>query len=142
MNLFFSHLPARVDVSASGIWRAKRQHQRDRVFGGGDGIAERRVHHDDAARGRRRNVDIVDADAGAADHLQVLGLFQDLRRHFGGGADGEAVVVADQLGEFLLVLAEGGLEIDLDAAILEDLHGGGRQRVGNENFGHGDCCFL
>ena len=53
----------------------------------------------------------------------------------GGGADGEAVVVADDLGELVLVLAEGGLEIDLDAAILEDLHGGGRQRVGNENFG-------
>jgi hypothetical protein len=34
------------------------------------------------------------------------------------------------------------LEIDLDAAILEDLHGGGRKRIGDENFGHGDCCFF
>ena len=142
MNLFFSHLPARVEVSASGIWRAKRQHQRDGVFGGGDGIAERRVHHDDAARGRRRNVDIVDADAGAPDDLQILGIFEDLGRHLGGRANGEAVVIADQRGEFLLVLAERGLEIDLDAAILEDLHGGGRQSVGDENFGHGDCCFI
>ena len=58
----------------------ERQHQRDGVLGGGDRIAERRVHHDDALGGRGRNVDIVDADAGAADHLQVLGALEDLRR--------------------------------------------------------------
>ena len=60
----------------------------------------------------------------------------------GGRADGEAVIVADDLGELVLVLAEVGLEVDLDAAILEDLHGGGRQRVGNENFGLGVMMFL
>ena len=58
----------------------QRQHQRDRVLGGGDRIAEWRVHHDDAARRRGRNIDIVDADAGAADHFQVLGLLQQFRR--------------------------------------------------------------
>ena len=61
---------------------------------------------------------------------------------FGGDlgrrADGEAVVVADDRGELLLVGAELRLEIDLDAAILEDLHGGVGECVGNENFGgHG-----
>ena len=41
-------------------------------------------------------------------------------------------------GELVFVLAEIGLEIDLDAAILEDRDGGGRERVGNENSGsHG-----
>jgi len=44
-------------------------------------------------------------------------------------------VIADNLGELVLSLAEIGLEIDIDAAILENLHGGGRQRVGNENLG-------
>ena len=44
-------------------------------------------------------------------------------------------IVADQFGELVLVGAELRLEVDLDAAILEDLHGGGRQRVGDENFG-------
>ena len=113
----------------------QRQHQRDRMLGGRDRIAERRVHHDDALGGRRRNVDIVDADAGAADHLEVLRLLEDLGRDLGGGADGETVEVADELGELVLVGAELGLEVDLDAAILEDLHGGGRERIGDENFG-------
>ena len=80
MKRFFSHLPAWVEASACGICARQREHQRDRVLGGGDRIAERRVHHDDALGGRRRNVDVVDADAGAADHLQALRLLQDLRR--------------------------------------------------------------
>jgi hypothetical protein len=47
------------------------EHHRDGVFGGGDRVAEGRVHHDDAAARGGRNVDIVDADAGAADHLEI-----------------------------------------------------------------------
>ena len=120
----------------------EREHHGDGVLGGGDRIAEGRVHDDDALRRGGGDLDIVDADAGAADHLQVLGLFEDLGRHLGGGADGEAVIIADDGGELVLVLAEVGLEIDLDAAILEDLHGGGREGVGNENAGsgHGSSC--
>ena len=45
------------------------QHQGDRVLGRGDRVAERRVHHDDAALGRRLHVDIVDADPCPADDL-------------------------------------------------------------------------
>jgi len=124
MNLFFSHLPACVERSASGSG-AQRQHQRDGMLGGRDGVAERRVHHDDALGCRRRNIDIVDADAGAADDLEVFCIGENLRRHLGGRADGEAVKTADDFGELVFVLAETGLEIDLDAAVLEYLHGGG-----------------
>ena len=115
----------------------EREHQRDGVFGGGDRIAERRVHHDDALRGRGRDVDIVDADAGAADHLQALAF----SRIFGVTLVAERIaspsIAADDLGKLLLVRAELRLKIDLDAAILEDLHGGGRESVGNENSGDG-----
>ena len=54
-----------------GDLAGQRHHQRDRVLGRGDGVAEGRVHHDDAARRGGGNVDIVDADAGAADHLEI-----------------------------------------------------------------------
>ena len=64
---------ARRSVGLGNLPR-QRQHQRDRVLGGGDRIAERRIHDDDAARGRRRNIDIVDADAGAADHFETFRL--------------------------------------------------------------------
>ena len=91
------------------------------------------VHDDDAARRGGGHVDVVDADAGAADHLEVLGVGEQLLGDLGGRADGEAVVVADDFGQLFLVLAEIGLVVDLDAVVLEDLDGGGGQLVGNEN---------
>src|SRR5262249_17120890 len=113
-------------------------HQRNRMLGCRDRIAERRIHHDDALGGRRGNVDVVDADAGAPDHLQAFCLLQNLGRHLGGRANGEALEIANDVGELLLVGAELRLEVDLDPAILEDLHGGGRERIGDENRGgHG-----
>ena len=98
---------------------------------GRDRIAEGGVHHDHAARGRGRNVDVVDADAGAADDLQFRRVFEQFRGDFGGRADRKAVIVADDPGEFVLV--EPGFDVDLDAALLEDGDGGGRELVGNEN---------
>src|SRR5258708_38876072 len=59
-------------------------------------------------------------------------------RDLGGRGHGQAIEVADELGELLLVGAELRLEVDLDPAIPEDLHGGGRERIGDENLGsHG-----
>ena len=115
----------------------ERQHQGDGVLGGRDRIAERRVHHDDALGRGGGDLDIVDADAGAADHLEVGRLVEDFRGRLGRGADRKAVIVADDLGELVLVLAEIGLKVDLDAAVFEDLNGCRRERIGNENFGFG-----
>ena len=108
------------------------EHQRDGMLGGGDRIAEGRVHDDDAAARGGRDIDIVDADAGAADDLEVGRRRDQLFRRLGGGADGEAVIVADDLGELFLVLAELRLEVDIDAAIAKDLDGGFREFVGYE----------
>src|SRR5262249_50785836 len=108
--------------------------------GGGDRVAEWRVHHDHALGGRRRNVDIVDADAGATNDAELLGLLQELGGHLGGRAGGEPVELADHLGELVLVPAQLGLEHGLDAAILENLYGGIGQGIGNENArSHGSC---
>ena len=59
---------------------------------------------------------------------------QQLLRHLGGGADRQAVILADdgaQLGR-----RQAGLQVDLDAAAAEDVDGGGRQLVADQNFGH------
>jgi len=42
------------------------------VLGGGDVVAGGGVHHHHALLGRRVDVDVVDADAGAADRLEVV----------------------------------------------------------------------
>ena len=102
----------------------QRHHHRDGVLGRGDGIAERRVHHDHALGGRSRDIDIVDTDTGAADDLEVVRLLQHIRRHLGGGADGEAVILADDGQKFVLV--EARLEVHVETTVLENLHGGGR----------------
>ena len=109
-----------------GNLAGEREHQCDRMFGGGDRIAKRRIHHDDAFRGGGGNVDIVDADSRAADHFQPLRALEkfggDLRRR----TNGKAIETADDAGELVLVLAEARLKIGLDAALLEDGDGGGR----------------
>ncbi len=119
------------------------KHHGDGMLGRGYRIAEGRVHHDDAALGGDRHVDIVDTDAGAADDAQLLGGGEHLLGDLGGGADGEPVVIADHGEQLFLVLAEIGQVVDLDAADLEDLDGGLGQLVGNENTsGHFLVPFL
>ena len=137
MKRFFSHLPAWVEASAVGIWRASANISAiacsavvielpNGVF---ITITPRAV-----AAG---NVDVVDADAGAADDLQLRRMFEQLGGDLGRRADRKAVVVADDPGE--LVLVEARLDVDLDAALLEDGDGGGRKLVGDENArSHGE----
>ena len=57
----------------------QRQQQRERVLGGGDDVRLGRVADDDARRRRGVDVDVVDADARAADHAQP-GRRRDQRR--------------------------------------------------------------
>src|SRR5215203_1879608 len=109
------------------------------MLGSRDRVSERCVHHDHALGGRGRNVDIVDPDTGTADHLQVLGILQKLGGYFGGGADCKSVKTADNPSKLLLVGTELRLEIDFDAAVLEDLNGSVGKSIGNKNFGsHGN----
>ena len=108
------------------------------MFGGGDRVAEGGVHDDHALFGRRRDVDVVHTDAGAADHFQVRGIGQKLFGHLGGGANREAVILVNDLGQFLFVFAEFGHVIDLDSTVAEDLNGGFGEFVRDENAGcHG-----
>src|SRR5690606_20187226 len=63
------------------------QHQGDRVLGGGVDVGGRRVHDHHAALGGRGHVDVVEADAGARDDLQLLARLEHLGVDGGGRAD-------------------------------------------------------
>src|SRR3546814_65064 len=88
----------------------------------------------DAAPGGGGNVDVVYADAGAADDLQPVGGSDDLRGHLRRGADGEAVVLADD--GFQLVRLQAGLHVHLDAALAEDFRRAVAQLIRNQYLGH------
>ncbi len=95
----------------------EREHQRHRVLRGGDDVRLRRVGDDDAALGRRLDVHVVDADARAADHPQVVRLLDQVRRQLRGRADEDRVVVADALGELLVGPVDA--EVDVEALAQE-----------------------
>src|ERR1700730_16615061 len=112
-----------------GNLAGEREHQCDRMFGGGDRIAKRRIHHDNAFPGRGGNIDIIDADSRAADHFQPLRPLEKFGGDLRSRANGKAVETADDAGELVLVLAEARLKIGLDAALLEDRDGGSRRMM-------------
>jgi hypothetical protein len=118
-----------------GQLAGKREHQRDRVLGSGDRVAERSVHHHHALGAGVRDVDVVDPDPGAADHLEVGRGVEDLLGDLGRRADREAVVLADDCLELFGCLA--GDDIDIAAALLEDAGGVGVHFVRDEDFGLG-----
>jgi hypothetical protein len=126
MKRFFSHLPAWVDGRPAGSWRASANIMAMACSAVVIELPNGRVHHDDAARGGGRDIDIVDADAGAADRPSASWrLLSTLA----------VTLVAERMARpsywpmisssFFLVLARSGLIVDLDAAVLEDLDGGG-----------------
>ena len=142
MKRFFSHLPACVEASASGIWRASASISEMAcsavVIELPNGVFITMMPRAVAA-----GMSTLSTPMPARPiTFRFLAFSRIFGRHLGGRANGEPVVIADQRGELLLVLAEIGLEIDFDAAVLEDLHGGGRQSVGDENFGHGNDCLF
>ena len=100
----------------------ERQQQRHRVLGGGDDVRLRRVGDDDAAAGGGGDVDVVDADAGAADGLEVVGLLEQLRGQLGRRADQDAVVVADPALE--LAVRPVDAEVDVETGVAQQLDAG------------------
>jgi hypothetical protein len=105
-----------------GDLAGEREHHRDRVLGRGDRVAERACSSPPRpCRGGIGNIDIVDADAGAADDLEIGRGVEDFLRHLGRAADGEAIIFADHRDQLVRSLA--GDDIDFYAAIPEDLRG-------------------
>ena len=112
MKRFFSHLPAWVEASACGIWRASANII---AMACSAVVIElpNGVFITITPRAVAAGMSTLSTPMPARPiTFRLRGAFKDLGRDLGGGADGEAVVVADDLGEPVLVLAEVGLEID------------------------------
>ena len=111
-----------------------REHHRNRMFRRGDGIAERGVHDHHTLGGGRFQVDVINADTGTADNLQIVGGFDQFCCRLGGGADGEAIILTDDFTNFCR--GHAGLEIHFDATVAKDFDGARAQFVGDEYFYH------
>ncbi len=115
MNLLRSHLPPFSEAFACGMFREMESIMEMVCSQAAMVLPFRGVGHDDALGGGRGHVDVVDADAGAADDLEVLAGLDDLPGHLGLAADDECVIVLDLLDE--LLLRELGLHVDLHAGL-------------------------
>ena len=88
------------------------EHHADGMLNGCDGVAFRCIADDDAASSRCRNVDVVNADAGAADNLEIVRSGDDFFSHLRLAAGDKAIVLADAGEEFFR--RHVGLNIDIE----------------------------
>ena len=86
------------------------------------GVGVRRVEDRDAALGRGGQVDLVGADAEAADRQQVRRVLEHARGDRGVGADPQQVHPV-QGGDQLVLAQRAGAELDLETSGPEDLDG-------------------
>ena len=73
--------------------------QRHRVLGRRDDVALRGVDDHHAAPRRCSDIDVVEADAGPADHQQGVGVLQHLGRDLSGRADDQRLCTSDVVGQ-------------------------------------------
>ena len=110
------------------------------MLGGRHRIAEGRIHDDDPARGSGGEVDIVDADAGAADRLETRRGREQRLVHTGGRAHREPVIGADARRQRVGRETRG--DIGGDAPGLEHGDRAVAQRIGDQDAGHGGAALA
>ena len=115
-------------------------HHSNGVLGSCHGVAFRGVEYDDAFSGSGRNIDVVNANAGAADNLQASGGFDNLLGYLGHAAGYQTIVIVDNLNKLLRLHVGHYIYIKVFAqqsyAFFADI-------VADKNF-HGDLssCYL
>ena len=99
----------------------------DRVLGSRDDRRLGRVRDDDPLPRGRLDVDVVDADPRAADHLQPGASLDQLAVELRRGADHDRVVVADPLREIV-----AAVDVDLEP-LAEEVDPRLRDRLADED---------
>ena len=129
---FFPLGGAGLDVGiGGGDFAGEGVHESEGVFCGGEGGGLGGVHDEDAFFGGGGEVDVIDADAGAGDALEVAGVLEAFGGDFSAGAYDEAIVGGDGGGEFVFLEADFGVEVD--AGLFEVIEAFGGEFVGDEN---------
>ena len=109
-----------------------RDHKAEGEFGDGDGVGAGGVHDDNALAGGSGGVDVIHADAGAADEAEGGSVLEERGVDLDGGANDQGVGVAQLLGEGAFDLIGGD---DLPAGLLlEHREGGGGDFFGENNL--------
>ena len=128
--------PLPLAVAQCGVGRAdvagRGEHQRDRELGGGDDVRGGRVDDHHTALGGGPDVDVVQADPGARDDLELLGRGQRLGVDLGGRPDQHGVDVRDRREQLCAVGAVAGPDLEVRA---ERLDGGRAEFFGDEYDG-------
>lgn len=107
------------------------EHQRDRVLGGRVDVGRRRVDDHDTALGGGGHVDVVEADAGAGDDLELGAGRQDLGIDGGGGTDEDRVGLGHRCEQGRAIRSVDPTHLHTVAQCLD---GGRRELVGDQNY--------
>ena len=113
----------------------------DRELGRGDDVGGGRVHDHHAGGGCGLDVDVVEADAGAGDHLEVRRRGDRLGVDVGRGTDEDRVGVSERGQQRWAVGAVDGAYVEVGP---EGVDGSGREFFGDQHdrLGHGEKSFV
>jgi len=111
LKIFLLPLAGLEGCRPHGNVAGQRKHHGQRMFGRGHDITAGRVHNDDATLGGRRNIHIVKAYPGPANHLEPRRCRQKIFGNPGGTPDHQGVILSNNCLECLRV--EAGFHMDL-----------------------------
>jgi len=133
-----------VPLAADGFGVGLRNHARashdhgKRMFTRRNRIAVRRVDNDNPSLRSRFEIDVVDADPGASDHLEAGSGVHNPFGHFGLAPDEQGVVFADDADQ--LIFGQTGALVHHDiSGFMQLLDALVADRIRYEHFKHGTC---
>ena len=105
--------------------------KRDPVLSGSDGVSRRRINHEATVLGRRRQIHVVDADAGASDDLEPpTGRLEHIAANLGAAANDQSVAERDLGAELFGAQVIRAVDV---RNVFHELESGLSQRLGDED---------
>ena len=105
--------------------------KRDPVLSGGDSVRRRRIHHEATVLGRRRQIHVVDADAGPSNNLEPpTGRLEDFAANLGTAADDQSVAERDLGAELFGTQVIRAIDV---RNVFQELEAGLSQLLGDED---------